>query len=269
LALPDVPVYLDADATRLTQVVSNLLHNACKFTPPGGRISLTADLVRRHADGPAELRLIVEDTGVGIPPDMLNRVFDLFAQVESERSRSKGGLGIGLTLARRLVELHHGGIEARSRGVGGSEFVLRLPALLGNAVRHPNATSDPLQPPGSVKRRVLVVDDNRDAAESLASMVALLGGEVRTAHDGPGGVEAAASFRPDVILLDIGLPGLDGYEACRRIRATPWGKEICLVALTGWGNDRDKERAADAGFNLHLRKPADPIALKRFLAPPE
>ena len=198
------------------------------------------------------------------------RVFDLFAQVESERSRSKGGLGIGLTLTRRLVELHHGRIEARSGGVGrGSELVLHLPALAGEAVRHPNATTDALRPPGSVKRRVLIVDDNRDAAESLAAMVALLGGEARTAHDGPGGVEAAASFRPDVILLDIGLPGLDGYEACRRIRAAPWGKEICLVALTGWGNDRDRERAADAGFNLHLMKPADPIALKQYLAPQE
>ncbi|MGH9322388.1 MAG: hybrid sensor histidine kinase/response regulator, partial [Vicinamibacteria bacterium] len=268
LALPASPVYLNADATRLTQVLSNLLHNACKFTPPGGGISLTADLTTPPSDGRSELRLSVKDTGVGIPPDMLTRVFDLFEQVGNEQ-RAKGGLGIGLTLARRLVEMHDGRIEAQSGGVGrGSEFILHLPVQTGDEVRIPYGGGEALQGPGAIKRRVLIVDDNRDAADSLASMVALLGGEVRTAHDGPSGVDAAASFRPDVILLDIGLPGLDGYEACRKIRALPWGKEILLIALTGWGKDEDKRRADDAGFNLHLMKPADPTELKRFLTEP-
>ncbi|MGH9335814.1 MAG: ATP-binding protein, partial [Vicinamibacteria bacterium] len=199
LALPASPVYLNADATRLTQVLSNLLHNACKFTPPGGGISLTADLTTPPSDGRSELRLSVKDTGVGIPPDMLTRVFDLFEQVGNEQ-RAKGGLGIGLTLARRLVEMHDGRIEAQSGGVGrGSEFILHLPVQTGDEVRIPYGGGEALQGPGAIKRRVLIVDDNRDAADSLASMVALLGGEVRTAHDGPSGVDAAASFRPDVI----------------------------------------------------------------------
>jgi signal transduction histidine kinase len=269
VALPATPVRLNGDPTRLTQVLSNLLHNAAKFTGRGGSISISGELVAPRSEGQREVRLSVKDTGVGIPREMLGSVFDLFVQVGGEHP-GRGGLGIGLTLARRLVELHDGRIEARSDGAGagkGSEFILYLPTQPGHDVRQPGGQSES-QPKGMVKRRVLVVDDNRDAAESLAAMVAILGGEVRTAFDGPSGVELAASFRPEVILLDIGLPGIDGYEACRRIRKLPEGKEIFLIALTGWGKEEDKRRADDAGFNLHLMKPADPIQLERVLMAP-
>ncbi|MBL8799911.1 MAG: response regulator [Planctomycetia bacterium] len=262
--LPVQPVYLDADLTRLAQVFSNLLNNAAKYMEPGGSIQLQAE---PHE---AEVIVRVRDGGVGIPTDMLPRIFEIFTQVDRTLERAQGGLGIGLSLARGLVEMHGGSIEAHSAGPGqGSEFVVRLPLLAlgggdappGDAGRsRPDAGADGRQ------RRILVVDDNRDSAISLSTMLELLSNEVHTAHDGLAAVEAAAAFQPEVIFLDIGLPKLNGYDAARRIRELPGGRSIFLIALTGWGQDEDRRRSAEAGFNLHLVKPMDPTAIENLLA---
>ena len=252
--LPPDPVHLDADPARLTQIVGNLLHNACKFTERGGHIELACE----KRDGRVEIR--VRDNGVGIAPEQLPGVFDLFTQVD--RSRSQGGLGVGLSLVKNLVEMHGGTVEARSEGVGrGSEFIVRLPVL----VAPPS-----LPPPESIRsgappRRVLVVDDNRDAAESLATLLKLQGHQVHTAYDGLEAVEAAARIEPDVILLDIGLPTLDGHEAARRIRQQPANRGVVLVALTGWGQAEDRNLSSEAGFNAHLVKPVTLQALAKLL----
>jgi len=196
---------------------------------------------------------------------MLSRVFDMFTQVDSSLEKSQGGLGVGLTIVKRLVELHGGSVEAKSEGPGmGSEFVIRLPVVL--SVVHEQRQEDGRQPAGPPGRhRTLVVDDNVDAASSLATLLRLAGHEVRTAHDGLEGVKAAAAFRPDVILLDIGMPRLNGYDACRRIREQPWGKGMVIVALTGWGQEEDKRRSSEAGFNQHMVKPVDPATLEKLL----
>jgi CheY-like chemotaxis protein len=259
--LPPRPVYLTADRIRLAQVFSNLLGNACKFTEPGGRIRLTA---RRRG---GEVVVSVTDTGVGIPADQLDRIFEMFSQVDRTLERAQGGLGIGLTLVRRLVERPGGRGEARRDGPGrGSEFVVRLPA--GAPDRPP-----PGPPAGgsggraaAARWRVLIADDNRDGAASLALLLTLTGNEAHTAHDGQEAVEKAAALRPDVILLDIGMPKLNGYDACRRIREQPWGRAVVLVAVTGWGQDEDKRRSREAGFDHHLVKPVDADALQELLA---
>ena len=240
---------------------SNLLNNAAKYTEPGGRIWLTVERQR----GEAVVR--VRDTGVGIAAEMLPRIFEMFSQVDRSLERSQGGLGIGLALVRRLVEMHGGTVEARSDGLGkGSEFVVRLPVLVAADA---GAASWRLENSEKVaagpKRRILVVDDNRDAADSLGMMLSLMGNETRTAHDGLEAVEAAAAFRPDVMLLDIGLPKLNGYDVCRRIREQPWGKGMVIVALTGWGQEEDRRRSSEAGFNQHMVKPVDPAALEKLL----
>ena len=259
VAPPAEPLWVDADPTRLEQVLTNLLNNAAKYTDPGGRIGLGAG---REGD---EVVVRVRDTGVGIAPDMLPRIFDLFVQAERRLDRSQGGVGIGLTLVRRLVELHGGTVEAFSPGLGrGSEFVVRLPASAP-------ATSAPAESGAGAaaaptRRRILVTDDNRDAADSLALMLTMMGGEVRTAYDGLAAVEAAAAFRPDVIVLDVGMPGLNGYDAARRIREQAWGKDMVLIALTGWGQEGDRRRSEEAGFDHHLTKPVEPGALERLLA---
>ncbi|VTT98138.1 histidine kinase : Chemotaxis protein methyltransferase CheR OS=Polaromonas naphthalenivorans (strain CJ2) PE=4 SV=1: PAS_9: PAS_4: PAS_9: PAS_4: PAS_9: PAS_8: PAS_4: PAS_8: PAS_3: PAS_3: HisKA: HATPase_c: Response_reg [Gemmataceae bacterium] len=261
-ALPPGPVYLDADPVRLAQVLSNLLTNAAKYTGRGGRIQLTAVRVG------GEVAVSVADTGIGIAPEHLPRLFEMFSQVSSALERSQGGLGIGLALVRGLVEMHGGTVGARSEGPGkGSEFVVRLPVADGPpARREPGAGREPASAgPG---RRVLVADDNRDAADSLAMMLRLRGHEVHTAYDGRAAVEAAARLRPDVAVLDIGMPGLTGYDAARRIRAESWGRDMTLVAVTGWGQEEDKRRATEAGFDRHLTKPVDPAALEEFLAGP-
>ena len=207
----------------------------------------------------------VRDTGVGIAPDMLPRIFDLFVQAERRLDRSQGGVGIGLTLVRRLVELHGGTVEAFSPGLGrGSEFVVRLP--LSAAATAGSVGPDNGEAASLTRRRVLVADDNRDAADSLALMLTMMGGEVHATYDGLTAVEAAAAFRPDVIVLDVGMPGLDGYEAARCIREQAWGKDVVLVALTGWGQEEDRRRSEEAGFDHHLAKPVEPDALKRLLA---
>ena len=260
VTLPDEPVYVDADKTRLGQVLSNLLGNAVKYSDRGGRIWLTA---RREGD---EAVVSVRDTGAGIPPHMLTRVFDMFTQVDRTLEKSQGGLGVGLGIVKRLVELHGGTVEARSEGYGrGSEFVVRLPAVRAAAPGHPTGGGD--RPPGPTARhRGLVADDNQDAANSLAMLLGLQGHEVRVAYSGVAALEMAKTYPPDVVFLDIGMPDMDGYEVARRLRQQPGLENVVLAALTGWGQQEDRRRTADAGFNHHLVKPPEPAALDGVLA---
>ncbi len=258
--LPPEPIFLDADLTRLAQVFSNLLNNAAKYTEPGGHITLAAE-----QEG-SDVVVSVRDTGIGIPAHLLPRVFEMFTQVDRSLERSQGGLGIGLSLVKRLVEMHGGSVEARSEGHGkGSELVVRLPAAppLPGEPREKRADEGAAE---ANSLRILVVDDNEDAAVSLAMMLEILGNEVQTAHDGLEALEAAPAFRPDVILLDIGMPRLNGHEVARRIRRQPWGKGVLLVALTGWGQEEDRRRSREAGFDFHLVKPVDAAALEKVLA---
>jgi PAS domain S-box-containing protein len=259
VSLPPDPIYLNGDPVRLAQVFGNLLSNSCKYTDPGGRIWLSA------AREGSEVVVSVKDDGIGIPPDMLPHVFEMFTQVDRTLERSRGGLGIGLTLVKELVERHDGSVEPSSAGPGqGSEFVVRLPILL----ERPEAGIPPPPPsrPPALSLRILVVDDNQDSAESLALLLRLTGHETELAYDGLAAVEAAERFQPDVVLLDIGLPKLNGFDACRRIREQPWGKRMVVVALTGWGQDEDRRKSKDAGFDSHLVKPVDHAALIELLA---
>lgn len=259
LKFPPGPIYVNADLTRLVQVFSNLLNNAAKFTERGGRIRLTVQEVG------AEAVVLVQDNGIGISTEMLPHVFEMFTQIDGNLERSKGGLGIGLSIVRRLVEMHGGSIEARSEGLGkGSEFVVRLPVALSLVRDDSTDQSDPAYP--TSRRRILVVDDNVDAAESLAMLLTIMGNETLTAHDGLEALEVATSFRPDVMFLDIGMPKLNGYEVGRRIRQQAWGKDIVLIALTGWGQEEDKSRSLAAGLDFHLIKPVLPAALEKLLA---
>jgi signal transduction histidine kinase len=260
LDLPSEPVLLDADPVRLAQVFSNLLNNAAKYSEPGGRISLVA---RQTGD---ELTVRVSDTGIGIEPGKLSQIFDMFVQLDASEQQVQSGLGVGLTLVQRLIQMHGGTIEARSEGTGkGSEFVVRLPAPAQSTQVSLAATtiSEARQ---TVRRRILVVDDNLDSAESMAMMLTLSGHEVATAHDGMEAVKLAAEFQPEVAFLDLGMPRLDGYEAARSIRQQSWGKEIVLVALTGWGQQEDKRRSREAGFDAHLVKPIDFGELEELVA---
>ncbi|MBI1918938.1 MAG: response regulator [Planctomycetes bacterium] len=265
VALPGEPVRLDADPVRLAQVLANLLLNSAKYTPEGGSIRLSGSLT---GAAPGEVVLRVRDTGIGIPPEMLPHIFDLFTQVDSSPGRSQGGLGIGLTLVRRLVELHGGRVEAFSKGPGqGSEFTIRLPILdLQFAIEErgdgPHRQSQIQNP---TCRRVLIVDDNVDAANSLALMLRLQGHEVLVVHEGPAALEAATEFGPDVGVLDLGMPGMDGYELARRLRRLPGLESVLLIALTGWGQEEFRRRSKEAGFDHHLVKPADPRSLHELL----
>jgi CheY-like chemotaxis protein len=209
----------------------------------------------------------VKDTGLGIPPDKLASIFDMFTQVDASRERAQGGLGIGLTLVKRLVEMHDGTVEARSEGPGrGSEFVVRLPVLSAETPKAAAHATSAAKERAAVARRMLVVDDNVDSAESLTMLLQVSGHETHTAHDGLEALAAAERFRPEVVLLDIGLPNLNGYDAARRIREQPWGKDMVLIALTGWGQEADRRKSKDAGFDLHMVKPVDLDALMRLLA---
>jgi CheY-like chemotaxis protein len=258
--LPPEPIYLHADAVRLAQIFTNLLSNACKYTEAGGKIWLTAQ--RQGSD----VVVSVRDNGTGIPADRLESIFEMFTQMDRSLERSQGGLGIGLTLVKRLVEMHGGSITAQSEGQGaGSEFVVRLPILLDQS-RTPVRTPSAALPVS--RRRVLVVDDNRDSAVSLAMLLKMTGNTTHTAHDGMEALEAAEKFLPEVVLLDIGLPKLSGHEVCRRIREQPWGKDMVIVALTGWGQDDDRRKSQEAGFNHHMVKPVDHSALMKLLASP-
>jgi two-component system, sensor histidine kinase len=250
------PMCVGGDPVRLTQVFANLLNNAAKYTNHGGRITVTT----RHEG--AEAVVSVQDDGIGISPAALPQVFDMFMQVDRSTRRSQGGLGIGLTLVKSLVGMHGGTVEAKSDGPGlGSEFIVRLP-VIAQPVAHaaPAHTLKPLP-----ARRILIVDDSRDGGESLAMLLRVLGAEVALAHSGRKALECVEDFKPDVVLLDIGMPGMDGYEVARRIRANPASRHISLIALTGWGQDEDRKRSVAAGFNHHLVKPADLEQLRQLL----
>jgi PAS domain S-box-containing protein len=262
---PDRPLWIHADPTRLEQILTNLLNNAAKYTDPGGRIRLSAEPEGSHAV------IRVQDTGIGIASTMLSRIFELFVQAERRLNRSMGGLGIGLSLVKKLVELHGGSVEAFSPGLGGgSEFVVRLRAIshgdpvqgeVGGALRATGKT------PGAAPAglRVLVVDDNVDAADSLATMLKLNGHELRVAYDGPGTLAIAQTFRPQVVLLDLGLPGMDGYEVARRLRENPEMKGTCLAAVTGWGQPEDRQKSKEMGFDRHLVKPVNASLLAQLM----
>jgi signal transduction histidine kinase len=255
--LPGESIALDADLTRLAQVFSNLLTNSAKYTPRGGTIWLSAE---RAGD---QAVVSVRDTGIGIPASALSTVFDMFSQVDRTVERSTGGLGIGLALVRGLVEMHGGTVSATSVEGEGSTFTVTL------AVSEPAALPShetPIETFGSdSRRRVLVVDDNRDGAESMSTMLRLLGNEVITAHDGVEAVAAAGAFRPQVILMDIGLPRLNGLDATQQIREQPWGRSVKIIALTGWGQENDRERSRSAGCDGHLVKPVNLIDLEAVL----
>ena len=255
--VPDEPIYLNADAVRLAQVFSNLLNNATQYSRASaveGQLLLT---VERDGESVA---ISVADAGVGIAPEMLPKIFEMFNQ--GGRSMG-GGLGIGLSLASRLVEMHGGSIEARSEGLGkGATFTVRLPVHtmpLPVAKEAAALTANSEQP--TSKRRILVADDSRDVVESFQLMLRLLGHEVQTALNGKDAVEKAEEFRPDVIVLDVGMPMMDGYETANRIRQLPWSRDVVLIAVTGWGNEKDKLRSAAAGFNVHLVKPVDAVTI--------
>jgi CheY-like chemotaxis protein len=259
VSLPEAPLQLDADAVRLAQVFANLLTNAAKYTERGGLIELSAT-----AQG-LETVVSVRDTGIGIAPEMLGKLFLMFSQAQPAVQRSQGGLGIGLSLVKGLVELHGGYVEARSEGPQrGSEFIVHLP--LPSAAVPQRDAADAGGAMVRLSRRVLVVDDNRDSADTLSTLLQVMGCEVEVAYDGVQALEAGARFRPDAVLLDLGMPRLNGFEACERMRREKWGHAICIVALTGWGQDEDRRHTKEAGFDAHLVKPTDPGKLTELLA---
>jgi PAS domain S-box-containing protein len=261
IALPAEPVHLDADLTRLAQVFSNLLTNSAKYTDRGGRIELAAELRG------GEVVVAVRDNGIGIPAGALTNIFEMFSQVDRSIERSTGGLGIGLALVKGLVEMHGGVVTAESEGLGkGSTFTVRLSTL--ESCQEPEVPEISEEEAGAEgpRRRILVVDDNLDSASSMEILLKLTGNDVRTVHDGLEAVAAAADFRPEVVLMDVGMPRLNGYEATRRIREQPWGREMTIIALTGWGQESDKEQSREAGCDGHLVKPVDLGELEKLLA---
>jgi CheY-like chemotaxis protein len=261
IIVPWEPVLVDGDPTRLAQVVTNLLSNSAKYTPRGGHIWLTVEKAKNEAV------IRVRDTGIGIAASVLPKVFDLFTQGDRTLDRAEGGLGIGLTLVRRLTEMHGGTVHAFSAGEGkGSEFVVRLPLLPPQHNIPYRLNVEPERTKAATSQRVLIVDDNKDSADSLAMLLRLIGSEVRTAHDGRSALQEAGSYQPDMILLDIGLPGLSGYEVARRLRDQPALGSVILIALTGYGDEETRRRAKLAGFDHHLHKPVDLDVLRRLLA---
>jgi CheY-like chemotaxis protein/two-component sensor histidine kinase len=266
--LPSEPLFLDADPARLAQVFVNLLDNATKYTPPGGEIWLTAERAAQPLpDGDTGQVLVrVRDTGIGIAADLLPRVFDIFTQGARSTDQGRGGLGVGLTLVRSFVQMHGGSVEAHSAGPQqGSEFVVRLPLAAGPPERATETRPAP-RPIKQVLRRILVVDDNRDQVETTAVLLRLMGDEVRTAENGPDSLQVAAEFRPEVVLVDIGLPGMNGYEVAQRLREQPHLRGSLLIAQTGWGQEDDRRRSEEAGFNHHLVKPVPPETIEKLLA---
>jgi CheY-like chemotaxis protein len=261
--LPPEPLELEADVTRMVQVLSNLLNNAAKYTPAGGRIALSA----WREDGHAVVS--VADSGIGIPQESIGSVFEMFTQVRGSLDRAQGGLGIGLSLVRRLVELHGGRVSAFSGGPGqGSTFTLRLPLRPGtaNALAAPGREGMAQESGAGGPLRVLVVDDNTDAADSLVALLEILGHSARVAHDGVSGLDAAREFVPDLVFLDIGLPGMSGHDVAREIRRTAALRQVVLIALTGWGSQNDQRLSQEAGFDQHLTKPVTLEALEQALA---
>jgi len=262
VSLPDHPVFVEADLIRLAQVLANLLTNAAKYSDTAGKIWLSVE----RENGDAVVR--VRDTGIGIAPEFLPHIFDVFVQGDRSLARSQGGLGIGLTLVRRLVEMHGGTVAVSSAGLGyGSEFVIRLPAVTEMQTREfPSAPRMQPRATDALRRRVLVVDDNVDAATSIAMILKLTGYDVHCVYDGPSALKAAEVYRPDAVVLDIGLPGMSGYEVAKQLRERPDFKRTPLVAVTGYGQDEDRQRSLEVGFNHHLTKPVDPNALQAFVA---
>jgi signal transduction histidine kinase len=259
--LPDQPCVIDVDPTRFVQILSNVIHNALKFTPRG-RIRVRAEVEPKAGAAARALAISVCDTGVGISRELLPKIFELFTQGEALNGRMHGGLGIGLSLSRRLVEMHGGRIDAHSDGPGcGSTFVITLPVC-----EAPKLSAQAPRDDRTIRCRALIIDDNRDAAETVAMLVEQIGGAARTAHDAVSGLAAVAEFEPDIVLLDLGMPGIDGYEACRRIRLQQNGRPLAIAALTGWGQPQDRQRAFDAGFDSHLTKPVDPALLHELLS---
>jgi CheY-like chemotaxis protein len=261
VTLPPTPVYIEADPTRLAQVVSNLLNNSARYTAQGGHIELIAERVG------CEGVIRVCDDGIGIPAHLVPRIFEMFAQADRSLERSQGGLGIGLCLVRSLVQMHGGTVTAHSDGTDrGTEFVVRLP-VADNEPPGEGADTRPSAQSGSAPgRRILVVDDNKDGADSLGLLLRMQGNEVRLAYDGPSALDVVRAFRPEMVLLDIGLTQMSGHEVARRLRAHPEFKDVVLIALTGWGQAADRERSRQAGFDHHLTKPVDFADLEKLLA---
>jgi len=261
LSLPEHPVMVSGDLTRLTQVMVNLLNNAAKYTPQGGHIDVTVNAEN------ASVVIRVRDTGSGMPRELVPRVFDLFTQGQRSLDRAEGGLGVGLTLVQKIVALHGGTVAAHSEGIDrGSEFVVRLPRdsalnVAARPLQDPDGSEEPRQ-----RLRVVVVDDNRDAAESMAILMELWGHQVKRAFDGPRAIEASLDYWPQVIFLDIGLPGMDGYEVAGRLRERPETARAVLVAVTGYGQEEDRRRSRRAGFDHHLVKPVAPETLRLLLS---
>jgi CheY-like chemotaxis protein len=265
VTLPVEPIHVEADESRLAQVFSNLLNNAAKYTEQGGRIWLTVETARGGMQSPDEVIIRVKDTGVGIPPDQLPHIFDMFTQVDHSLERSQGGLGIGLTLVKSLTEMHGGTVEVLSEGRGkGSEFVVRLPIVSESPAQQQSPAEDECNAAAG-PCKVLIVDDSEDTATSMRTILLMMGHDVRIARDGMEAVETAGSYQPHIVLLDLSLPKMNGYEVARHIREQPWGKDMKLVALTGWGQDQDKQRSKEAGFDLHVTKPVEPAALEELL----
>jgi CheY-like chemotaxis protein len=261
IELPPHELALDADAVRLTQVFANLLNNAAKYTPAHGTIAIKAE----EHEGSAIVRII--DNGIGIPRELLPQVFDMFVQVDRSIERAEGGLGIGLSLVKRLVEMHEGSVEAISSGLGlGSEFVVRLPLATADVETAELSTTEASSVAAAKPQRVLVVDDNEDAAATLAVLLGLMGHETRTASNGLRALEVAEVFQPNVTLLDIGMPKLNGYDTARRMRQESWGRDMLLVALSGWGQEADRAKSRSAGFDAHLVKPVDVVEILGLLA---
>jgi len=261
--LPGENIRLEADPLRLSQVIGNLLTNAAKYTDPGGRIELDASVAN------AELTIAIRDSGIGLSEEAMPGLFTMFSQVNSAIDRAEGGLGIGLALVKGLVALHGGRVEVRSEGLGrGSEFIVHLPHhVLAPAVASAETPDHGKADAGAARRgRLLVVDDNRDAAESLGMVLRFMGYEVFTAFSGPEALETGARERPRAAIIDIGMPGMSGYEVARRMRHEAWGRNSVLIALTGWGQEQDKQAARAAGFDDHLTKPVDPTGIERLLA---
>ena len=262
LDLPEELLSVEGDPTRLVQIIGNILHNAAKFMEPGGRITLTVTREDSYA------AISVKDAGMGIPRELVPKIFDLFSQVHQKSASPHGGLGIGLALVRRLVEMHGGVVSANSAGPGqGTELIVRLPLIGVQAtlMAFPSG-ADGKTPPQVSTRRILVADDNSDAVEALALQLQLAGHDVRTANDGVEALEVAETFAPQVVLLDLGMPRMDGYETARQIRKKWWGKSATLVALTGWGQQQDRQRTSSAGFDVHLVKPVTEFDLFQAIA---
>ena len=260
VTLPPAPVIVDGDLTRLVQIFMNLLNNAAKYSERGGRIELRAEVQG------SDVVVSVKDAGIGIHADKLLGIFEMFSQVQGALARSHGGLGVGLCLVKRLVEMHGGSVEVKSGGLGmGCEFLVRLPMIVEQTYARPALDDGDKATPTS-DLRVLVVDDNKDAAETLAMLLKVMGNTVRTAHDGEEAVGAAKEFLPHVVLCDIGLPKLNGYEACRLMKQQAWDQKMILIAVTGWGQVEDRRKAKEAGFDHHLVKPVEPQALMNLLA---